>query len=162
MGPDPSPAPKRLATCEPNRITVHGMRPMNTDDLSTAFCQTKQKLEQELVYTHCLGEVAGSNSVILAQFVARVRRLEQVTAVTTIKTDQMDKYLLESSKETKRLRSRTDQIDHYFGGNRRQTKTAFQQIAGLDKAHNRKLRNELIDMSAEIKKGFGELASSLA
>ena len=81
-----------------------------------------------------------------------MRGLEQVTAATTIKTDQMDKYLSAKRQRGEEVGCQTDQIDQHLGDNRKEARTVFQQIAELDKATGLKLRHELIDMSAKIKK----------
>ena len=72
-----------------------------------------------------------------------MRGLEQVTAAMTVTTDQMDNYLLATSKEMKILVAQTDQIDQYFGENIKEVKSVFQQIAELDKATDLKLRQGL-------------------
>ena len=53
-------------------------------------------------------------------------------------------------------------MELYLGENRKEVKEAIQQIAELDKATERRLRDELNDMSEKIKMGFDGFATSLS
>ena len=138
------------------------MRPMNNDDLSAGFYQLNQKIEQEMKYTHQLGEAVDSNAIILGQIVARVRSLEQISAATTTKTDLIDVHVTENATKVDGLIKGAEQVDRYLGENRKEVKEALQQIAELDKATDRKLRDELNEMSEKIKKSFDGFATSLS
>ena len=135
---------------------------MNMEDLSAGFYQLNQKLEQEMVYTHQLGESVDINAVILGQIVTRVRALEQVSAATAAKNDLTDGHLTENATKVDGLVEGAEQVDLYLGENRREVKEAIQQIAELDKATDRRLRDELNVMSEKIKKGFDGFAASLS
>ena len=98
MGTHPtSPKPKRPVNRDTIQIAAHGMRPMNNDDLSAVFYQLNQKIEQEMKYTHQLGEAVDSNAIILGQIVARVGGLEKISAATTSKADLIDNYLTQNT-----------------------------------------------------------------
>ena len=68
---------------------------MSTFHMSFNRISTTQKRVAQLY----LGLAVDANALILGQIVARVRGLEQCSAATTFKTDLIDGYLVENTKE---------------------------------------------------------------
>ena len=110
------------------QIAARGMRPMNNEDRSAGFYQLNQKVEQEMVYTHQLGESVDTNAVILGELVALVQTLEQVSAATTRNADLVDAHLTENTTKVDGLIKGAEQVDLYLGENRKEVKEALQQM----------------------------------
>ena len=124
----PAKRPKNRSSLQ---AAVTGGRPFSHEHVTTAFYQINGGLEREVAFIGGIQKVVDVNAQMWFEVFGRLQRVEQLTAATVVKGEQVEAYLKAS---------------------RRELQTTLQQLNSNDAQRNLVLLRELNSMSRHYRR----------